>query len=314
MQRLDRGGLLLPLALVAACTTPPPASRSQAAVTQPGSRLLPWGEVGHRPAQPERLAEGPSAVAVAADNSVLVLDRLNGRVLRLTEKEVTVAATVPEDAEDLAAGPDGALAVYSPLRARVWVHGPSGEPIGQLAVPRILRNVRGIALGPSRVVWLEDAHQERLPLGSPSAPQTLEAMLHGKQEGAALLADKTAVATRRLPDGRPELLLVDRDGRVLQAHPLGRPVLATRVVGTAGQTTCLRLERNAGPGPVLVVARQAVCLDKNGRVLLSRDLPPPGSYVPRRELAVGGDPPRLAMIHPEADGLRVHTWPLEVSP
>jgi hypothetical protein len=137
-------------------------------------------------------------------------------------------------------------------------------------------------------------------------------MLHGKREGAALLADGTAVTTRRRSDGRAELRWRDREGRLLRLHRLDGPVLATRVVGTVGENTCLRLERRASAGPTLVVARQAVCLDARGRVVLVRDLPAPGLYLPRRELAVGGAPPRLAMIRPEAEGLRVLTWPLEV--
>jgi len=79
----------------------------------------------------------------------------------------------------------------------------------------------------------------------------------------------------------------------------------------AAHEACLRLEREetGHPGHALHVARQALCIDaRSGAQLLKEDLPAPGPYVPRRELALGGDPPRLALIHPEPLGLRLRVF------
>jgi hypothetical protein len=59
-------------------------------------------------------------------------------------------------------------------------------------------------------------------------------------------------------------------------------------------------------GPVISVRRRAICLDAaTGAKLTDTELPAPGLYLPRRELAAGGDVPVLAFIHPGQDGLKV---------
>jgi hypothetical protein len=253
---------------------------------------------------------------VAPDGAPLVLDRLNRRVLRLgvDGRPPQVAAEVPEDAEDLAVAADGTLALYSPWRARVWVHG-GGTPV-EMAVPRTLREIRGVALGPSRQVLLDTAYQETFSLGSPSMPQTATAILAQRREGAVLLADGRGVAVRLLPDGRPEVLL-RRPGERLDAavrFDLPERVLAARIVGAAGRAVCLRLEQ-AAAGPTFTVQRQVVCHDVDGGArLLQRDLPAPGLYVPAREVAVGGSPARVAFLEATAAGLRVHSLPLPAKP
>ena len=88
-------------------------------------RLLSWGgghgQAGYSPASPERLAEGPSAVAVGPAGEVVLLDRLNDRVLRIAGGQISAAASVPRDAEDLAVGPEA------------WFSGPSGTQVDRNA-------------------------------------------------------------------------------------------------------------------------------------------------------------------------------------
>jgi len=229
-----------------------------------------------------------------------------------------VAAVVPEDAEDLAVGADGTLALYSPWRARVWVYG-GGAPV-EMAVPRLLRGIRGVALGPSRQVLLHTAYQETLSLGSPSLPQTPEAILAQKREGEVLLADGRGVAVRLQGDGRPEVLLRWPGERLDTAarFPLPERVLAARVVGAADRAVCLRLEQvdvRAAAGPGFTVQRQVVCHDvDSGARLLQRDLPAPGRYAPPREVAVGGVPARVAFMEAAREGLRVTVVPLPDKP
>lgn len=297
-------------------------SRPSSPAVQPWARLIPWGagqdQVGLRPRRPDTLAQGVSAVGLGPGGDVFLLDRLNRRVLRVAagQDHLQVAAPVPEDTEDLAVSTDGdGLAAYSPLRARVWIY-KNHEPAGELAVPRLFTMVRHISLHHSRVVKLHNAMQETFTLGSPSAPQLLEASLHSKQEGAFFLADGTGLAVKLLPGGFPEVrLLAHTAGRtaIKRKHRLSRPVLAARLVGAAAGLTCLRLEQDvsgAGRGP-LRVERQVHCLDaRSGRRVLAKSLPAPGLYLPRQELALGGSPPLLAFIHPRPKGLHLQVWPL----
>jgi hypothetical protein len=225
-----------------------------------------------------------------------------------------VAALVPEDAEDLAVALDGTLALYSPWRARVWVHG-GGAPVA-MAVPRPIREIRGVALGPSRQVLLHTAYQETFSLGSPSVPQTEAAILGQRREGAVRWGDGRGAAVHLLADGRPEVLL-RRPGERLDAatrFALPERVLAARIVGAAGRAVCLRLEQ-AAAGTSFTVQRQVVCHDvDSGARLLQRDLPAPGLYLPAREVAVGGSPARVAFLEATAAGLRVRSVPLPAKP
>jgi hypothetical protein len=316
-------------ATVAACAAPPGAEPRRGALRGAATeQLLPWGSgataVGLRAPGAERLAAGPSAVAVAPDGALLVLDRLNRRVLRLADdgRAPEVVAPAPADADDLAVGDGGALALYSRLRARVWVHADGG--VAELAVPRALRGVRGVALGPSRQVLVDTDYQETFALGSPSVPQTEAAVLAQKREGVVRLDDGRGVAVHLLADGRPELLLRRPGDRLDAADRVDLPerVLAARVVGAAGRAVCLRLERadvqvdvRPATGAGVAVRRTLVCHDVDGGArLLRRDLPAPGLYLPAREIAVGGTPARVAFLEATAAGLRVRSVPLPAQP
>jgi hypothetical protein len=310
--------------LFTACQVPAEESGAPSRAAQPAIapaalpspdwvQVLPWGngaaQVGLRPSRLEQPALGASAVAVGPGGEVYVLDRLNRRVLLAAEKATSVAAQVPEDAEDLTVGPDGALAAYSPLRARVWIF-EGGAPAGEVAVDRALRDLQGVRLGASRQVLVHNAHQETYAAGSPSLPRTLASVLMSKRKGAFLLADGTGVAVHRQADGRPEVLLLrtEERTRVIASHLLQEKVLAARIVGLAGGVACLRLEQ-AAPGPAFLVQRRAVCLDlRSGARLLERALPSPGLYLPRQELSLGGSPPRLVFVRPEEKGLRIDSW------
>ena len=291
-------------------------SREALRLTTTVTWRLPWGDgpaaVGLRPEGPDFLAEGPSAVAVGPDGAAWVLDRLNRRVLRLEPEKgrVEVAAAVPEDAEDLTVGADGTLAVYSPLSARVLV-GVVGAP-REVAVPRSLSEIRGVLLASGRRVLVQTAHQERYFVGTPAAPQTLATMLHSRRAGEFEIEDGRGVAVRRLQGGVAELLLRRPGERLAAAAGFVLPerVLAARVVGTAGLTACLRLEIEQ-PGPGVSVRRTVVCHDMTtGARRFARDLAAPGRYLPRREIAVGGVPARLALLHAGVEGLEVALVPL----
>jgi len=155
LQRLSKA-LVCVCALTACQTSPSETTASvQQAQTGTTTHQLAWGpnEGDMRVQQPgfEQVAQGPSAVAVAGDGAVLILDRLGGRVARVgLDGSVRTLAAVPVDAEDLAVGPDGAFAALSMLRATAWIHDSSGAPAGEVKLPRELRELVSVELGGRR--------------------------------------------------------------------------------------------------------------------------------------------------------------------
>ena len=225
-------------------------------------------------------------------------------------------ASVAVDAEELATSADGSLLTYSPLRATAWLYDAHGQAAGELPVSRALRQLLHVELGPSRTVQVRTGYQELIDVGSPAAPLPLAVALKTKKEGAALLSDGRGLSAS-VTDGQAELRLIrqataEQHAAVEMAFPITGSVTAARLVGTFGQTACLRLERVQST-PEITVSRRAFCMDiTDGTVTFDRDLPAPGLYVPRRELAVGGG--HLAFIHPTEEGLTLHRWRLERRP
>ena len=318
-------------AALAACTAdaPRPEESGTAAQAVTGgweSVKLPWGkgrgEAGLRPAAPELLAEGPSSVAVAPSGEVLVLDRLNERVIAIgAGGAITTLASVPRDAEHIAAGPGGVIAAWSPLRATVWLTGRDGRALGEIAVPRELREIARIDVGISHRVAAVSALQETLQLGSPRAPLDLAAALRTRREGAAFLADGRGVAARRAESGGGELFAYrsvkpgdDAKPEIAWTFPIAGPVAAVRVIGASGKALCARVER-VTQDTTIAVEREALCVEVGtGKVLLQRALGRPGVAPLHEDVAVGGDPAVIAFAVAEEDGLRVERIPLESSP
>ena len=303
-------------------------ARGAESVAPHASALLRWGsnpsEVGFHPKAHEIGAEGPSSIAVRRA-SIFVLDRLNDRVTEVqlgrdgaAKPVVRVAASVSRDAEHLAVGASGSLAAWSPLRASVRLYARDGEPAGEIAVPRVLRDIRSIHLDASSRVRVTTSLQESFDLGSPSAPLDLSSTLRTKREGAAFLADGRGVAVRA-SGGAAELLVYaaqDAPSRsekiaVAARHRIEGPLDAAEIVGTVGSIVCMRLDRVSTPQAAIVVTREAICTNAiTGATILRALLPAPGSYTPHEELAVGDDPPSLAAMTPQEDGLLVQRWSL----
>lgn len=274
-------------------------------------RVLAWGngegQLALRGAVPESVAYGPNAVALLPSGETLILDRLAGRVVSVThEGAPRTLATVPVHAEDLVSGADGNFVAFSPLAARAWFFDASGKPSGEMAVPRVLRDLQSLSLGGSRRLSVRTGYQETFALGSPSAPLPLPVVLHTRSEGALALPDGRGVAAR-VDDGIGKILVLsqpaDENARseVLASHTLPGAATAVRLIGGTGTLACMRIEQ-VTDGAKLGVTRRALCLDvQSGEVLLDQNLGAPGLYVPRTELAFGGG--RLAFIRPTAEGL-----------
>lgn len=288
---------------------------------------LPWGaadaQVGLRPSAPEQPAEGPSSIAVSPSGEVFLLDRLNERLIAVAPDGSTrLRASIPRDAEHLAIGPDGAAAAWSPLRATVWITSRDGAPLGEVKVPRELRDVQRIELGLSHRVHAVTSLQDTLILGSPRAPLDLASTLRTTREGAAFLADGRGVTARLLPSGAAELAVLEKPARgsdakpgVAWTFPVPDKVSSVRIIGAAGQALCARLETvTQSQDKALAVEREVLCVEADsGKVLLRHPLGRPGLYTMHEELAVGGAPAAVVFARPEADGLHVERLPLATS-
>ena len=84
-------------------------------------KATPAETLGYRAAVSERIAMGAPAVTVDARGTVYVLDALKGRVMRMVRGEPMLPAVenLPKDVDDLAVGPDGAIASRVPCTTRV---------------------------------------------------------------------------------------------------------------------------------------------------------------------------------------------------
>jgi hypothetical protein len=249
-------------------------------------------------ASTERAARGAPAVAVDGNGRIFVLDAVNARIARVAGDDLVDVAEVPPDADDLAIGPDGAFAVHRSVKPEILVLDPEGQKIGVVdtsAVP----DVDGIALARSRRVLVTNSFQETFSLGSPAMPQLPSAILDGKREN-----DVQAVRT---DGGDLELRSASGAMRVR----LG-PGDAARIVGTSGDLACARIEHVIQKEGIeaIRVRREAACVDmRTARVALRVDLPPPGAFVPRRELAFAGH--TLVFAQPTERGIELQKWSVE---
>jgi hypothetical protein len=281
--------------------------RSQlAAAPAFAERWIPWGSGPHslsmRAAIRERLAEGVSAVALDSHGRSYLLDRLNKRVVRVAGQQLRELNRVEEDAEDLTVGGRDALAVYSPFRARIWVHN-DGKASGEIVIPRAVAFPGFIHFDSEGGVLLENAFQESYRLGRVGLSQTTATVLRSKREGVWFAADGRALTVKRLPDGNAYLY----DGRVRRLW--AKNVLSVRLLGVSDNTVCAQFERRQRVGATHI-ARQLRCLDLTDSAWsFAEDLPEIGLYVPRRSAAMAGR--TLAFINPEVSGLRLMVWNID---
>src|SRR5262245_54445404 len=171
---LGVGGLALVLPLFTNCASnardEKTSKRTQtlSSTSEHFERVIAWG-VGNdqlklQPHVPESVAYGPNAVAALPDGRALILDRLAGRVVRVSAAAPTLetVATVPVDSEELVAGTDGSFLAFSPVRARAWVFDRDARGVGEVEVPRALRDLSSLGLGPSHRVLVRNGYQETM--------------------------------------------------------------------------------------------------------------------------------------------------------
>ena len=299
-------GLAIPVAALMGGSIAAADSKTATISAATSTIQVPWGPVGMtlRSAEAERLALGPAAVAVDAQGDALVLDNWGLRVWRIGRAISKLSHMLPRDTEDVIAWDDGALAVYRPLGRSVELFSRDGAKQGSLSIPRAVVDVGLLEAGPSHRVLVEDPFQETVTLGSSAAPFDEASVLRSRKDG---VHGGLEVLVRK---GRALLRVLDRGERksIGRQWPLGSDVRGALIIGRAGDIACVRLERTSGTVE-FHTARQVVCLDVvSGRQTLRVGLPPPGLYVPRRELALGGTPLTLVHIEPQKSGLLIRRW------
>lgn len=308
MRKVSTLVVLATLGCVDASEAPSATVRTQANQSSScATKIMPWGTgdgaLGVALPAPERAARGPLAVALRGRDAV-VLDNQQARVVLVTAEGAVreLVKSVDHTAEDIAVGPSGDLAVYSPLRGRVEVFASSGDRLGEVAVPRSLRHTTRVELGSSHRVYAYSGFQERHTLGGPSAPMALDSVLRSKVEGAWRIGDdRGVVAVGR--DGLAELrvLRASADGGrsvIGGVMPVPGHADAVQIMAAGGSIVCARTETIDRGSAEVLVSRRLLCADVvAGRWLFERDLPVPGLYVPGREIAVSRAQGRLQVLH-----------------
>jgi hypothetical protein len=147
---------------------------------EPGSTLFfaSWGgstlaQVG-RDRPTEGNPEAPMSLAVDSAGRVLVLDQVNGRLVRRDregkpESAIALALTGPQD---LATGADGSAVVMDRLISKALaIYDPSGHSVGQLPLDPAVVGDPGLLTGvfvDGKDVWVEKEHGALIRVGDTS--------------------------------------------------------------------------------------------------------------------------------------------------
>lgn len=211
--------------------------------------------------------EGPSDLVAMDGASLLVLDRFNRRIVKVSPSgSIETVANTPEDGVHLERDPGGGFGVYSPLRSEIRFYDNKGSAAGMMMVPRQIRGVRGFQIGASRQITIHTAFQSRFSLGSPAAPLPLHSVLRSLRKG--ILPDAAGAGTALMLDrekGEVSLLRIAPESVNKKKHGgsraaersravwrMSEELSAARLVGRLGETVCMKLEkadsiRNVGP-------------------------------------------------------------------
>jgi hypothetical protein len=179
------------------------------------------GELGHKRPH-EGSAEGPMSLAVGPGGDALVVDQVNGRLVRLgPDGSPRGTIRVGEGAEDVALGRDGKVAVLDRLVDRdVTVYAPDGAALGRLPLEgagiRETGQVTGVFVDGSDV-YVEREHAELILLGDASGrPSRARTEIPGRPSH-----DGSSFVSAGIDFGRVYLTAITRStGQLRYARPL----------------------------------------------------------------------------------------------
>jgi hypothetical protein len=288
-------------------------NESQNLATAPCTDIhLSWGtgdnSVGLAPPAFEFPGRSVDDLDVMPDGTLVLLDGENGRIVTLDGAELkTLVSPIPRDAEDLAVGPNGTIAVHSPLQAKVWWWDRDGTPLGEASIPRTIRDIVDIDLSLSHELHVITAFQERFRIGSPSALSRTVELLSSKKEGAYSLANGRGIQVKRDSQGRASLQIVDDTGprtRIESEFTLAARANSIQAVGMSGNLACFRAETLRSEASMVRVDRRLLCANtSSGAIVRDEALPPVGLVVPKHEVAFRNG--IAASLHPSDEGLTI---------
>lgn len=232
------------------------------------------GELGHlRPA--EGNAEGPMSFALAGSD-VVVLDQVNGRVVRYDAKgrQVSSVAATPTT-QDVAIAPDGTTVLLDRLvDKKITLMSPSGRRVGELALPEGATGETGLLTGlfvDGEDVYVEKEHGALVRIGTTDGKPSVEPKsLQGRpsKDGALLLSAALTDAAA----GLTAVNAFDRKAgalRFARQVSFARPAHSIALLDTDAKGI-IYLGVWAGPGSQVHVA----CMDPTDGHVLGRVIVP----------------------------------------
>lgn len=258
--------------------------------------------------------EAPMSLTVAPDGSTVVIDQVNGRLVRIKPDGTREAIPSPlQHPQDLTIAPDGTLLVLDRLADRtVALVSPDGKLIGQLPMPEARVGESGGVTGvfvDRGAAYVEREHGALVKLGDtqgkPADGDPEELPGRPSRDGACFLS----AALLDGPQGRVLVEAIDRAegirrfGRELR---LDEPVRAILLLDSdqAGNVYVGLLLAGAEASRVALIALDG----RDGHPLGRRDVP--GSSGPEetfREFSVRDDGTIVHLRHDDA-GASIATW------
>ena len=237
-------------------------------------------------------AEGPMSLAFAGDD-LLVLDQVNGRLSRFDKNGRSKGTTrAPNTVQDVAVGADGSVAMLDKLVGKtVTLTDASGSKVGELPLtPKASEPglVTGVVVD-GKNVYVEKEHGALVPIGTidgqPPPSDATDLMGRPTKDGALLVT--AGITSKR--EGKAHVNAVDRKTtslRFARSVSFPRPSHAIVMLDSDSQGTIYLGVATGDPSEANIA-----CLDPNdghvvGRVVLPLSRTPEESF---RDFTVAND-------------------------
>lgn len=197
------------------------------------------GQLG-RKREDQANPEGPMSLAIDARGNVVVLDQVNGRLVRM-DKTGKIVGTTPlpvQGAQDVALAKDGTTLVLDrSIDKSVALIGPDGKPVGDLPVEGKNLPEGGGATGvfsDGKDVYVEREHGDQVKIGTTSGKADTER----EEVPGRLSRDGTAYLTAGISAPGEDRVYVgaidkaSRQQRFQREYRLATPVLALTLLDT----------------------------------------------------------------------------------
>ena len=265
------------------------------------------GQLAFRASRGEQLNLGPAAIALDGAGGFIILDALNGRVLRFDGRGKHLS-TQPADRHgvDLKAGPEGRLYFLNPLLSRISVRNHQGRLLSVLPLDRRLRYARSLLFEEDGLRILT-AQQSTYRLERGGKVLSWLDLIRSRLRGIACGARR--FNTTLSPQG---------PGKVTLHHRLNGETVKLRTITMArkeklGAIRPLACDRSGNMYVILEILGAAGIQRIINRItpagIISAEvrLPAHGESVPYRDLAIAGDG-TIWHLQPKKTAAEVTRW------